>query len=45
MAGYHDALYKKQDTGLRNSKHEALNPKWFDQLTILNQVEGQIQNP
>jgi hypothetical protein len=28
----------------RNSKSEARNPKWFDKLTILSRVEGQIQN-
>jgi len=26
-----------------NPKSEYLNPKWFDQLTTLSQVEGQIQ--
>jgi len=28
-----------------NPKFQAPNPKWFGQLTILSQVEGQIQNP
>ena len=28
-----------------NPKTEYRNPKWFGQLTILSQVEGQIQNP
>lgn len=26
------------------TKSQITNPKWFDMLTILNQVEGQIQN-
>jgi hypothetical protein len=26
-----------------NPKSEALNPKWFDKLTTLSQVEGQIR--
>jgi len=26
-----------------NPKSEYLNPKWFDELTTLSQVEGQIQ--
>jgi hypothetical protein len=28
-----------------NSKLEARSTKWFDKLTTLSQVEGQIQNP
>jgi hypothetical protein len=28
-----------------NSKSQAPNDKWFGQLTILSQVERQIQNP
>jgi hypothetical protein len=28
---------------LQNPKPEARNPKWFDKLTILSQVEGQIR--
>jgi hypothetical protein len=31
-------VYKPQ-----NPKPEARNPKWFDKLTILSQVEGQIR--
>jgi len=27
------------------ARQAGLNPKWFDQLTTLSQVEGQIQNP
>jgi hypothetical protein len=30
-------------TQSKNSKSEARNPKWFDKLTTLSQVEGQIQ--
>ncbi len=32
-----------QDARSVNPKFEARNPKWFGQLTILSQVEGQIQ--
>ncbi len=28
---------------LVNTKSEVRNPKWFDMLTILSKVEGQIQ--
>ena len=28
-----------------NSKSEARSTKWFDKLTTLSKVEGQIQNP
>jgi len=37
---------RKQNRGgaEKNPKSEAPNPKWFDELTTLSQVEGQIQN-
>jgi len=35
----HNAGYRT-----KNQKSEYRNPKWFGQLTILSQVEGQIQN-
>jgi len=28
---------------MESTKHETLNSKWFDGLTILSEVEGQIQ--
>jgi len=28
-----------------NSKYEIRSTKWFDKLTTLSQIEGQIQNP
>ena len=28
-----------------NSKHETLNSKWFDELNIPSEAEGQIRNP
>ncbi len=30
------------DEDHENSKHQKPNPKWFDKLTTLSQVEGQI---
>ena len=39
----HDSRYRIHDARSENPKFEYRHPKWFGQLTILSQVEGQIQ--
>jgi hypothetical protein len=39
------AVNPKSSASHSNSKYETRSTKWFDKLTTLSQVEGQIQNP